>query len=144
MSAPDSAPLGSAPLGSARARSTPPDSPSPDAAATGAGGHGSTGPEAVPAGVPLVARYDAVLVDLDGVVYRADQVVPGASRALEHVRMLGIPVLFLTNNSSRTPSEVAEKLTRLGVRATAADVLTSAMATAAMLRSEHVASGVPS
>jgi HAD superfamily hydrolase (TIGR01450 family) len=117
----------------------------PDAAEPAAAlklGHPETPPTLEPAARSSVAaRYDALLVDLDGVVYRADEVVPGASGGLEQVRMLGIPILFLTNNSSRTPSNVAEKLTRLGVRATAADVLTSAMATAAMLRRESATPG---
>jgi HAD superfamily hydrolase (TIGR01450 family) len=112
----------------------------PDAAEPAAAlklGHPETPPTSEQAPRSSVAaRYDALLVDLDGVVYRADEVVAGASRTLEQVRMLGIPILFLTNNSSRTPSNVAEKLTRLGVRATPTDVLTSAMATAAMLRRE--------
>jgi glycerol 3-phosphatase-2 len=88
----------------------------------------------------VAARYDALLLDLDGVLYRADEAVPAAPRTLEAVRGLGIPILFLTNNSSRTPSDVARKLTRLGIRASADEVLTSAIATAAMLRKDHASS----
>jgi len=86
---------------------------------------------------PVAARYDALFVDLDGVVYRGDQAVAAAPEALDGVRSLGIPVLFLTNNSSRTPADVATKLAGLGVRASPEEVLTSGMATAAMLRKER-------
>jgi glycerol 3-phosphatase-2 len=81
-------------------------------------------------------RYDALLIDLDGVVYRGEEPVPGAAEAIDALRQAGARLVFLTNNSSRTPEHVAEKLSRLGVRAGRSEILTSALATAAMLRSE--------
>jgi HAD superfamily hydrolase (TIGR01457 family) len=81
----------------------------------------------------IADRYDALFVDLDGVVYRGDRAVPGAPQVFARLR-LRTRVLFITNNSARTPDQVAARLGRFGVRATAADVLTSATATAAMLR----------
>lgn len=81
----------------------------------------------------LAARYDALLFDLDGVIYRGDEVVEGAPETIEAVRSAGPSVVFLTNNSSRTPERVAEKLVRLGVKADASEVMTSAVATADML-----------
>src|SRR5690349_20835494 len=87
----------------------------------------------------LVAeRYDALLCDLDGVVYRGDEVIEGARAALDAVRRAGASLVFLTNNSSRTPEEVAKKLRRLGVQANGSEVVTSAVATASMLRREGV------
>jgi len=85
---------------------------------------------------PLAARYDALLFDLDGVVYRGDQPVPGAAEALNAVRRLGSRPLFLTNNSSRTAEQVAAKLQSLGVLADPGEILTSGLATAAMLKRE--------
>lgn len=84
----------------------------------------------------VLERYDALFLDLDGVLYRADQPVPGAAEAMAGVRRVGVPVTFLTNNSSRTPQEVAEKLAGFGVAAGPEEVLTSGMATAALLRRE--------
>jgi glycerol-1-phosphatase len=81
----------------------------------------------------LAARYDALLFDLDGVIYRGDEVVEGAPETIEAVRSAGPSVVFLTNNSSRTPERVAEKLVRLRVKADASEVMTSAVATADML-----------
>jgi glycerol-1-phosphatase len=92
-----------------------------------------------PGAAPVLAdRYDALLIDLDGVLYRGDQVIPPAAATLPEVRRRGLRVLFLTNNSARTPGQVAEKLRGLGIAAEAGDVLTSAVATAAMLRREGV------
>jgi HAD superfamily hydrolase (TIGR01450 family) len=84
----------------------------------------------------VLERYDALFLDLDGVLYRADQPVPGAAEAMAGVRRVGVPVTFLTNNSSRTPGEVAEKLAGFGVAAAPEEVLTSGMATASLLRRE--------
>ena len=86
----------------------------------------------------LAERYDAVLVDLDGVMYRGSEAVPGSAAVVEKVRGLGTPLLFLTNNSSRTPEAVASKLERMGVPAGPAEILTSGVATAVMLENEGV------
>jgi HAD superfamily hydrolase (TIGR01457 family) len=88
---------------------------------------------------PVARRYDALFFDLDGVVYRGDQAVPGAPAALEQLRALNIKLLFLTNNSARTPEVVADRLERLGVAADPGEILTSAFATAALLRREEAA-----
>ena len=84
----------------------------------------------------LAQRYDALFIDLDGVVYRGDQAVPAAVRVLPQIRGAGVPLLFLTNNSARTPDQVAERLRGLGIQALGTEVLTSAVATAALLRRE--------
>lgn len=84
--------------------------------------------------MPLLDRYDCLLLDLDGVLYRGDRAVRGVAETLEAVRAAGRRVVFLTNNSSRTPEEVAAKLAGMGVGATADEVVTSALATATLLR----------
>lgn len=89
--------------------------------------------------VTLAERYDALFIDLDGVIYRGDQAVPSAVQVLPDLRRLGLPLLFLTNNSARTPDQVAEKLRGLGIGADGKEVLTSALATAALLRREGAA-----
>ena len=91
---------------------------------------------------PLVEAYDLVMFDLDGVVYIGDDAVPGAPQHLARVRESGVHVAFVTNNASRDPQVVAEKLTGLGVEADAADVVTSAQAAARLLRDRHGA-GAP-
>jgi len=68
------------------------------------------------------------------VVYRGDRPVPRAREALDEVRTLGVPLLFLTNNSSRTPQEVARTVEGFGIRVSPEEVLTSGLATAALLR----------
>jgi HAD superfamily hydrolase (TIGR01450 family) len=81
----------------------------------------------------LLDDYDALLFDLDGTIYRGEEVVPGADRAVDAAHAHGTKVRFVTNNASRGPEEVAGHLTRLGVRATPEEVSTSAQAGAAVL-----------
>lgn len=73
------------------------------------------------------------LIDMDGVIYRGSELVPGADAFIQHLREAEIPFLFLTNNSQRTRRDVATKLTRLGIAANESDVFTCAMATARFL-----------
>jgi HAD superfamily hydrolase (TIGR01450 family) len=73
------------------------------------------------------------LLDLDGVVYIGDQAVKHAAQSIEAARVQGMRVAFVTNNASRTPETVADRLSGLGVPAQPSDVITSSMAVARML-----------
>ncbi len=84
----------------------------------------------------LAAEYEAFLLDLDGVLYRGDQPIPSAAPTVEALRAAGKQLVFLTNNSARTPEQVAEKLRGLGIDAEGSEVLTSAEATAELLSRE--------
>jgi glycerol-1-phosphatase len=84
-------------------------------------------------GPALASRFRGVVFDLDGVVYLGEEVVEAAPAALDQVRALGVAVAFVTNNSYRPPELVAEKLQRLGVKATPEQVLTSSQALVRLL-----------
>ncbi|HTG47422.1 MAG TPA: HAD family hydrolase, partial [Actinomycetota bacterium] len=86
----------------------------------------------------IAQGYDAFLFDLDGVLYRAAEPVVGAAEAVAALRGLGKRVAFLTNNSARTPEEVAEHLRGVGVQASAEEVETSALSTAGFVRERGV------
>lgn len=81
-----------------------------------------------------------VCCDLDGVLWRGDDVVPGAPSAIAALHEAGLRVGYLSNNSGATVAEVVAKLARCGVEAAPADVLTSALATAELLGT-HVPPG---
>jgi HAD superfamily hydrolase (TIGR01457 family) len=82
----------------------------------------------------LADRYEAFLLDLDGVVYRGDVPIPGAGEAVQELRRRGRRVVFITNNSARTPEAVAATLESLGVPASSDDVVTSAQAAVPLVR----------
>jgi len=82
----------------------------------------------------LLSRYDGLVCDLDGVVYRGQSAVPHAAQALNEAQANGTGIVYATNNASRPPQQVAEHLTRLEVEATAQQVLTSSLAAAQVLR----------
>jgi HAD superfamily hydrolase (TIGR01450 family) len=77
--------------------------------------------------------YDAVLLDVDGTVIRGAETVPEAPDVINELRQAGYAVQFVTNNASRTPDEIAEHLTALGVPTAAVDIVTSGQAAGALL-----------
>jgi glycerol-1-phosphatase len=91
---------------------------------------------ALPVGAPLSSAYDLIAFDLDGVLHRGDEVVARAPDVVDAVRAAGHQVLFLTNNAARTPEQVASRLVRLGIAARPDEIMTSALATGAMLGAE--------
>lgn len=76
---------------------------------------------------PLAEMFDGALVDLDGVCYQGANAIEGAPAALKATRDQGMLVGFVTNNASRSPAEVAEKLRSLGFEAEPEEIMTSAM-----------------
>jgi glycerol-1-phosphatase len=89
---------------------------------------------------PLADRYDAALLDLDGVVYVGPAAVPRAAEVLVQARDRGMTLAYVTNNAARTPATIAAHLSELGIPAAPSDVVTSAQA-AARLAAERVGEG---
>jgi len=83
----------------------------------------------------LLDRYDALLFDLDGVLFRGESPIPFAAQAVAGARNV-VNVVFVTNNASRSAAEVVAHLAGVGVEASPAEVLTSAQAAAALLCAE--------
>jgi 4-nitrophenyl phosphatase len=75
----------------------------------------------------------AWVVDLDGVVWLADQPIPGSAEAIARLRSSGQRVVLVTNNSSLTLGEYQAKLAAHGVPTDAADLVTSAQVAADLL-----------
>lgn len=76
---------------------------------------------------------DALLADLDGVVYRGPDAIPFAVESLERVRAR-VRVGYLTNNAARTDAQVAAHLRELGLSVEPEDVVTSPQAAVVLLR----------
>jgi HAD superfamily hydrolase (TIGR01458 family) len=80
----------------------------------------------------------AILFDLDGVLYAADQAIEGAGATLAWVRGQAIPHLFVTNTSSRPRSAIAAKLGGMGIVVSTSELLTPAVATASLLQDKVI------
>lgn len=75
-----------------------------------------------------------VLCDLDGVVYRGGEVLPGSTEALRRLISSGVGILYITNNSTRSPEMTAQKITDVaGVPAEADQVVSSSLAATTLL-----------
>ena len=90
------------------------------------GGPSRPRPDAPPPPGTEPTGYDGLIIDLDGVVWRGSDPIPGAAEAIAAVRGGGTSVLFVTNEPRRSRNALAERLTEIGIPATAADVMTSA------------------
>ena len=77
--------------------------------------------------------YRGFVLDMDGVIVRGGRAVPGAAAAIRRLRSLG-ELVFLTNNSTRAPKEVAVRLTGLGIQVREEEILTSSWIAATLLQ----------
>lgn len=78
------------------------------------------------------------LIDMDGVIYGGDVLIPGADEFISRLIENEIPFTFMTNNSQRTQLEVVRKLRKLGIKVTENHVYTSAMATGKFISGQMV------
>lgn len=78
--------------------------------------------------------YRGWLLDLDGTIYLGERLVPGAAEAVAALRAAGRRVAFLSNKPLQTRADYAAKLTRLGIPASADEVVNSSLVLARHLR----------
>ncbi|MEM3401989.1 MAG: HAD-IIA family hydrolase [Candidatus Hadarchaeales archaeon] len=76
----------------------------------------------------------AVILDMDGVLYRGDTPLEGAAEAVREMKRRGLRVLFLTNNSTLSRSSYVRKLRRMGIPAEKEEIITSGYVTAVYLK----------
>lgn len=84
----------------------------------------------------LLRRWRGLLVDMDGVIYRGEEALPGAVRFFPLLNELGVAFVLLTNNSARMAAQYAAKLARLGIEVAPEHILTSGEAAALYLGGE--------
>jgi glycerol 3-phosphatase-2 len=83
----------------------------------------------------LCDEHDVIFFDLDGVIYIGPHAVQHAADVITELRTRGIKCCFVTNNASRTPDEVSNHLSDVGITASADDVVTGSQAGAALMLS---------
>jgi NagD protein len=78
-----------------------------------------------------------VITDMDGVLIKGNQLIPGADRFIAHLEELGREYLVLTNNPLYTPRDLSHRLGAIGLEIPPERLFTSAMAAAAFLHSQR-------
>lgn len=81
--------------------------------------------------------YDGYLIDLDGTMYLGTEKIKEAAPFVRALRQAEIPYLFVTNNSSMEPREIADVLDKHHIPATEDHIFTSSMATASFIKEHH-------
>lgn len=79
----------------------------------------------------------AVLMDMDGVLIRGSQVIPGAVDFIERLKRDAVPFMVLTNNSRFTPRDLHARLMSIGLDIPEKNIFTSALATARFLDTQR-------
>lgn len=79
------------------------------------------------------------IIDMDGVLYRGDTVLPHVADFLAELDRRSIPYVMATNNSTRTPEQYTEKLAGMGITTPPERILTSSLATRSWLDERYPA-----
>lgn len=78
-------------------------------------------------------KYDALLADLDGVVYEGKHAIVDAVDSIRAIQSAGIPVGYVTNNSSRKPETISAQLAEFGLDSEPGSIVGSALTGAELL-----------
>jgi NagD protein len=84
-----------------------------------------------------IRSKEAFIIDMDGVIYHGNRLLKGAAEFVDWLVRNKKGFLFLTNSSERSPLELSQKLSRLGIEVEQEHFYTSALATAAFLATQR-------
>jgi len=84
-----------------------------------------------------LANITHLIIDMDGVLYRGNKPLPRLQEFMAFLRHRPVSFMLVTNNSTRTRQQYADKLARMGVQVRPAEVLTSGQATARFLAHDY-------
>ncbi len=87
--------------------------------------------------VPAPEKPKTYLMDMDGVLVRGPNLIPGADEFVARLREAGKPFLILTNNSLYTQRDLQVRLASVGLHVAPEELFTSALATAQFLNTQH-------
>lgn len=85
----------------------------------------------------LPIHIKALILDMDGVVWRADTPIGDLAEIFARVEARGLKYVFATNNGTKTPEQYVERLARFGVKVKPSHVVTSALGVAYMLAQQY-------
>lgn len=79
-----------------------------------------------------------VLLDLSGTIYSGGQLITGAAGAIQTIREAGLPLLFVTNTTSKPRSRLVAKLEGFGLKVAPSEIFTAPLAAGVALQARHV------
>ncbi len=82
-------------------------------------------------------NIQALILDMDGVIWKGDAPIGDLPKTFERIRARGLKFVFATNNSTKTPAEYCQKLDGLGVSVAPEQIVTSAMGAAFLIAQHH-------
>lgn len=82
-------------------------------------------------------KYLGILSDLDGTINRGRELIPGADVTYEKLANKGLRWIFISNNATRLPADIAQRISDLGIPVTERQVVTSASALMRTLSRDH-------
>ena len=74
----------------------------------------------------MLENVEALLIDLDGVLYVEEEPIAGAAQAVQQLRDAGLPLRFVTNTTAHSRDQTLTKLARLGIAVESAELVTPA------------------
>jgi len=86
--------------------------------------------------------YEGYIFDLDGTVYLSNRLLAKADQAIDYLQQQGKKVLFLSNKPVESRAAYAEKLNRMGIRATLDNIVNSSLVTAICISKEKPGAAV--
>ncbi|MBX3062999.1 MAG: HAD-IIA family hydrolase [Anaerolineae bacterium] len=84
-----------------------------------------------------LTQIRAVVADMDGVLWRGEETLPGTPELFQYLHQQGIPYALATNNSTRTVQQYVDRVSALGVPITPEQIITSVVVTAEYLRERY-------
>lgn len=85
----------------------------------------------------IAGKFKGLILDMDGVLYRGQQALPGARELFRALRANGLSFILLTNNATLTSQDFSNKLERMEIEVAPELILTSAGATAIYLQQNY-------
>jgi len=85
----------------------------------------------------IPSNIKALILDMDGVIWKADAPIGDLPAIFKRIRERGLKFVFATNNGTKTPEEYQKKLAELGVEIESSQVVTSALGIAFMLSQKY-------
>jgi 4-nitrophenyl phosphatase len=91
--------------------------------------------------ISILTNIKGLILDMDGVLWRANQPIGSTPAIFERIRMLGLKVVLATNNATRSVPQYLERMRSLGVELETWQIVNSAQATARYLKTRFPQGG---